>query len=87
MIKKNNIGIITFHASLNCGSMLQAFALQNILEKKYNQNVEIINYSNFGQRNYYSNWDFFPKKSIFRCFYLHLTRLYFVYILTSVSDC
>lgn len=63
-MKKNNIGIITFHASLNCGSMLQAFALQNVLNEKYKQNVEIINYSNFGQRNYYANWDFFPKKSV-----------------------
>jgi len=51
------IGIITFHASLNCGSMLQAFALQEILEKKYHADVEVINYSNWGQRNYYANWD------------------------------
>lgn len=58
------IGIITFHASLNCGSMLQAFALQEILESKYNAEVEIINYSNFGQRSYYSNWDIFPKPSV-----------------------
>ncbi len=58
------IGILTFHASLNCGSMLQAFALQYILEKKYGQEVEIINYSNFGQRNYYSKWDIFPKPSV-----------------------
>ena len=58
------IGIITFHASLNCGSMLQAFALQDVLRSKYNAEVEIINYSNFGQRNYYSNWDFFPKPSV-----------------------
>ena len=58
------IGIITFHASLNCGSMLQAFALQEVLKTKFNADVEIINYSNFGQRNYYSNWDFFPKLSV-----------------------
>lgn len=60
------IGIITFHASLNCGSMLQAFALSKTLEKKYNADVEIINFSNFGQRNYYANWDFFPKLSILK---------------------
>lgn len=53
------IGIITFHASLNCGSMLQAFALQEILEKKYHVDVEVINYSNWGQRNYYANWDLY----------------------------
>lgn len=58
------IGIITFHASLNCGSMLQAYALQNILERKYKNEVEIINYSNFGQRNYYSNWDWYPRPKV-----------------------
>lgn len=61
-----NIGIITFHASLNCGSMLQAYALQSILQNKYNQNVEIINYSNIGQRNYYAQWDFFPRPKILK---------------------
>lgn len=58
------IGIMTFHASLNCGSMLQAYALQTILTEKYKADVEIINYSNFGQRNYYSKWDIFPKPSV-----------------------
>lgn len=58
------IGIMTFHASLNCGSMLQAYALQTILTEKYKADVEIINYSNFGQRNYYSKWDIFPKTSV-----------------------
>lgn len=61
-----NIGIITFHASLNCGSMLQAFALQDILTEKYGADVEIINYSNFGQRTYYANWDIFPKPSVLK---------------------
>ena len=58
------IGIITFHASLNCGSMLQAYALQEVLSQKYGADVEIINYSNLGQRSYYANWDLFPKPSI-----------------------
>lgn len=58
------IGIMTFHASLNCGSMLQAYALQTVLSEKYKADVEIINYSNFGQRNYYSKWDIFPKPSV-----------------------
>lgn len=51
------IGILTFHAALNCGSMLQAFALQEVLKQKYNAEVEIINYSNKGQRQFYSLWD------------------------------
>ena len=60
------IGIITFHASLNCGSMLQAFALQEILEKKYHVDVEVINYSNWGQRNYYANWDLYPRPCVIK---------------------
>ena len=48
------IGIITFHASHNNGSMLQTLALQSILEKKYKCQVEIINFSNSGQRNMYA---------------------------------
>ena len=58
------IGIMTFHASLNCGSMLQAYALQHVLETKFGADVEIINYSNLGQRNYYALWDWYPKPQI-----------------------
>ena len=36
------IGIMTFHASLNCGSMLQAYALQTVLSEKYKADVEIV---------------------------------------------
>ena len=48
------VGILTFHASHNNGSMLQALALQTILTKKYNYDTEIINYSNEAQQNMYS---------------------------------
>lgn len=47
-----NIGIITFHASHNCGSFMQSYALQNIL-KKHGYSNEIINFSNAGQQNLY----------------------------------
>lgn len=30
--EQEKIGIITFHSSHNCGSMLQAYALQTVLE-------------------------------------------------------
>lgn len=46
------IGLITFHASHNCGSMLQTFALQNLLNTMGND-VEIINFSNKGQQKLY----------------------------------
>lgn len=51
---KKKIGIITFHASYNCGSMLQAYALQRILTTKYDSECEIINFSNSKQRRMYS---------------------------------
>lgn len=50
------IGIITFHASLNCGSMLQAYALQRILKEKVGKDSEIINFSNKGQREAYATF-------------------------------
>ena len=47
------LGIITFHASHNCGSMLQAYALQCFL-KKNGYDPEIINFSSNGQQRIYS---------------------------------
>ena len=49
----NKIGIITYHASHNCGSMLQAFALQSVLNDKFKVENEIINFSNEGQQAMY----------------------------------
>lgn len=51
---KKRIGIITFHSSYNCGSMLQAYALQNILENRYGAECEIIDFSNTEQKRMYS---------------------------------
>lgn len=56
------IGIITFHASHNYGSMLQAWALQTFLEKRGHQ-VEIVNYRSQLQKAVYhkpisfARWD------------------------------
>ncbi|MDG6137313.1 MULTISPECIES: polysaccharide pyruvyl transferase family protein [Lactococcus] len=55
------IGIITFHASYNCGSILQCLALETVLEQK-NQTVSIINFSNEEQQKLYSV--FYKKKNI-----------------------
>ncbi len=41
---KKKVNIVTFHDAQNYGAMLQAYALQNILEKEYD--VEIIDYKN-----------------------------------------
>lgn len=53
-MKKKKIGIITFHASYNCGSMLQAYALQKIIQRRYGALCEIINFSNPEQQRMYS---------------------------------
>lgn len=46
-------GIITFHNSYNCGSMLESFAIHKYLKNKGVDN-EIVNFSNQGQRQMYS---------------------------------
>ncbi len=48
------IGIITFHASHNCGSIMQSYALQKVISKKLNCEAEIINFSSIGQQKLYS---------------------------------
>lgn len=49
------IGIITFHNSYNCGSMLESYAMQTIIEKQ-NIQAEIVNFSSDGQKELYSVW-------------------------------
>lgn len=49
------VGIITFHNSYNCGSMLESYAMQTILEK-CNMKAEIVNFSSDGQKELYSVW-------------------------------
>lgn len=51
------IGIITFHASFNYGSMLQAYALQTFLERQGHK-VEIINFRTRIQKDIYP-WPLF----------------------------
>lgn len=55
------IGILTFHKSYNCGSMMQTFALQTTI-KKLGGNPEIIDFSNEGQKKLYQVM--FPNNSI-----------------------
>lgn len=52
------IGILTFSASHNCGSMLQAYALREVLTRKYGADVEIIDYSNKYSRRMYGMFDY-----------------------------
>lgn len=59
--KKNKVGIITYHASYNCGSMLQAYALQLFL-KKNGYMPEMIDFVSLGQKRVYNLYS--KKKSI-----------------------
>lgn len=54
---------MTFHSSHNCGSMLQAYALQTILSERYNADAEIIDYINKGSKNLYGYIDLRLKRS------------------------
>lgn len=63
----SKIGIITFHASDNCGSVLQAFALQRVLKDKFDTESEIVDFSNEGQKRMYSPfWKVTGIKSIIK---------------------
>lgn len=55
------IGILTFHKSYNCGSMMQTFALQTTV-KKLGGTPEIIDFSNNGQKKLYQVM--FPNNSV-----------------------
>lgn len=60
------IGILTFQASLNCGSMLQAFALQYVMQRELKAEVEIIDYANEMSRSMYGLFDMRPTRSALR---------------------
>lgn len=61
------VGLLTFHRSYNCGSLLQAYALQKVLSDRYKIESEFINFSNDNQRQLYS---VFPKPQKIR----HIVR-------------
>lgn len=60
-MKNNKIGIITFHNSNNCGSMLESFAMNRIVDS-IGFDSEIINYSSEGQQQLYKS--LFPWNSL-----------------------
>ena len=53
-LNEKKIGIITFHNSYNCGSMLQAYALQQVIDRLTGRKSEIVDFSNEGQQKLYS---------------------------------
>ncbi|MCM1284183.1 MAG: polysaccharide pyruvyl transferase family protein [Roseburia sp.] len=66
---QKRIGIITLSASDNCGSLLQAFALQQILKERFAYRVEIINLKTKKSARVYDLFtkDFYrhPRKTLF----------------------
>lgn len=51
------IGLITFHKSYNCGSVMQAYAMQKALKDNYSLMPEFINFSNKDQQELYAVFD------------------------------
>ena len=52
-MSKEKVGIITYHASHNCGSFLQSYAIENVIRNEFGKEPEIIDFSNEGQQNIY----------------------------------
>ncbi|MBV1681526.1 polysaccharide pyruvyl transferase family protein [Bacteroides stercoris] len=69
------IGILTFQASHNCGSMLQAFALQYVISHKFHHECELINYANSASRNMYGLFDYRINRHMFKENWKRLTHL------------
>jgi hypothetical protein len=71
---KKRVGILTLSASDNCGSLLQAYALQEVLRCDYNCDVEIINLITKEAKAVYNVFspEFYkhPKKTLFTICYL-----------------
>ncbi|EHK4783381.1 polysaccharide pyruvyl transferase family protein [Vibrio parahaemolyticus] len=77
------VGIITYHASHNIGSMLQTYALQYTLKNRYSCDVEIINFSSVEQQNMYS---IFPKIDGFNTLVKNCLNLAFYKVIKSRFD-
>lgn len=77
-MKRIKAGILTFHASNNSGSMLQAHALQKIIKEEIGIDNEIIDFSNIAQKRMYSLF-VFPKR--IKEFIKNIVYLFFLPIL------
>lgn len=77
MGRNRKVGILTFHASYNCGSMLQTYAMQTYLDK-LGYDCEIIDFSTKEQKKLYS---LYTKKRTLKylirdfIFYCHHNRI------------
>ncbi|MBL4249771.1 polysaccharide pyruvyl transferase family protein [Vibrio fluvialis] len=77
------VGVITYHASHNIGSMLQTYALQYTLKNRYSCDVDIIDFSSPAQQNMYS---IFPKIDGINTFIKNGLNVIFYKIIKSRFD-
>lgn len=77
------IGIITFHASYNYGSVLQAYALQNTIASLKNCNCEIINFAVPAQAEMYS---LFRKNDGFKNICKNIITLFYKYKIRKLRN-
>ncbi|WP_441002132.1 polysaccharide pyruvyl transferase family protein [Pseudocolwellia agarivorans] len=80
---KTKIGVITYHASHNIGSMLQTYALQHILTTRFDSDVEIIDFSSKEQQNMYS---IFPRMDNNKVLIKNILNLIFYPLIKSRFD-
>ena len=75
------IAIITFHASDNCGSQLQTYALSKVIKEQIGVKPDVIDYSNRHQQEVYA---IFRKihsvkdlvRNLYRLLFLNLLKPY-----------
>lgn len=79
------VGLITFHKSYNCGSILQAYALKTVISEKLGHECEIIDFSNEGQERMYSvlvkpkRFKDMLRNGLYSLFYIQMKRHYIDY--------
>lgn len=79
---KKSVGILTFHASHNYGSCLQAYALLKTV-KKLGVNAEIINFRTDRQKDMYA---VFTKRKGVKYFFKNLTHLFYYFPLRKKHE-
>lgn len=66
---QHKIGILTLSASDNCGSLLQAYALKEIICSRYKKDVDVINFESIRSKQVYNffskGWWKHPKRALF----------------------
>ena len=75
------IAIITFHASDNCGSQLQTYALSRVLQDHFGVTPDVIDYSNLHQQEVYATFRKIHSvkdlvRNLYRLLFLHLLKPY-----------